>query len=67
MSSHSTNISVQVYFTSGAQNDPLLLERRQWVALATDLSLRLWRFVQCCATHSTGADTAPRRHFAFLV
>jgi len=30
------------------------------VAHATDLSLRLWRFVQCYATHSTGADTAHR-------
>jgi len=28
----------------------------------TVLSLRLWRFVHCCATHSTGADTARRRH-----
>jgi len=33
-----------------------------WVAHATDLLLRLWCFVQCCATHSTGADTARRRH-----
>jgi len=32
------------------------------VAHATDLSLRLWRFVQCCATRSTGADTARRSH-----
>ena len=30
----------------------------RWVVHATDLLLRLWRFVQCCATHSTGADTA---------
>jgi len=34
----------------------------QWVVHATDLSLRLWRFVQCCATHWTGADRARRRH-----
>jgi len=35
---------------------------RRWVAHATDLSHRLWRFVQCCATHSTGANAARRRH-----
>jgi len=32
------------------------------VVHATDLSLRLWRFIQYCATHSTGADTARRSH-----
>jgi len=32
------------------------------VAHATDLLLRLWRFVQCCATHSIGADAARRSH-----
>jgi len=32
------------------------------VAHATDLSLCLWRFVQCCDTHSTGTDTTHRSH-----
>jgi len=53
---------VQVCFTSGIQNGRLLLAHRRWVAHATDLLLHLWRFVQCCATYSTGADTARRRH-----
>ena len=34
----------------------------RWVMHATDQSLRLWRSVQCCATHSTCANTACRRH-----
>ena len=37
------------------------LYRRQ-VVHTTDLSLRLWHFVQCCAIYATDADTARRRH-----
>jgi len=29
-----------------------LLVHRRWHVHTTDLSLRLWRFVQCCATLS---------------
>jgi len=52
-------VTVLTFSSRRAQNDPLLLVHRRWVAHATDLSLS---FVQCCATHSTGADRARRRH-----
>jgi len=63
MSSHSSDIQFKSIlhqvlkmtpfcsYTGGESRTPL-----------TDLLLRLCRFVQCCATHSTGADIARRRH-----
>jgi len=53
--------SSSLFYVRCSKWPPLLVHRR-WVTHATDLSLRLWRFVQCCATHSTVADTARRRH-----
>jgi len=41
-----------------------LFARTQAVSRARHWSIAssIWRFVQCCATHSAGADTARRRH-----
>jgi len=61
MSSHSTNIQFKSILHQVLKS-ALLLVHKRWVAHATDISLRLWRFVQCCSTHSTCADTARRRH-----